>query len=285
MRFSAMLAWACIFTSAPAYAASTPQLQSLEQQLAQLDSSKAGDHGIAALDLRTGEMVGLRADEFFPMASTVKIAIAANYLAQVEHGRRSLDDRIGGTSAAKLMELMILHSDNRATDLLLGNLGGPTVVQAWLDQREVKGLRIDRSIARLLSDRRDLYDIRDSSTPRAMVELLRRLDSGDLLQPTSRDYLLDLMRRCMTGKNRILGKLPAGTLVQHKTGTLSGLTTDVGYMTLPGGRKIAVAFFERNGTDRPAAIANAARRIYDGFTVWLASLGSSSAEALVSTGP
>ena len=59
--------------------------------------------------------------------------------------------------------------------------------------------------------------------------------------------------------------LPFGTLVENKTGTLSGLTTDVGFITLPDGRRIAVAFFARGGTDRPSAIARAARTIYDGF--------------------
>ena len=60
-----------------------------------------------------------------------------------------------------------------------------------------------------------------------------------------------------------------GTQVEHKTGTLSGLSSDVGFITLPDGRRIAVAFFARGGTNRPRTIAQAARAIYDGFaTVW-----------------
>lgn len=269
MRFIAVLAWLLAFATQATCATSAPPSPSLEQQLATMMSAKPGDHGIAALDLRTGEFVGVRADDPFPMASTVKIAIAANYLAQVEHGRRSLEDLIRGRSAATLMEAMIIHSDNQATDLLLSDLGGPTTIQSWLDQRQVKGLRIDRTIAGLLSDRRNLYDLRDSSTPRAMVDLLRRLDSGDLLQTSSRQYLLALMARCATGKNRIRGLLPPTAPVEHKTGTLSGLTTDVGFITLPNGRRLAVAFFERNGTDRPQTIAQAARAIYDSFAAWM----------------
>ncbi|HVF36984.1 MAG TPA: hypothetical protein VNA29_03475, partial [Sphingomicrobium sp.] len=59
------------------------------------------------------------------------------------------------------------------------------------------------------------------------------------------------------------------TYVENKTGTLSGLTTDVGFITLPDGRRLAVAFFARHGANRPTTIAWAARSIYDGFT-WLA---------------
>jgi beta-lactamase class A len=266
MRFIAILCWLLAFGAQPAWAVSSPSLRSLEQQLNWLVASTPGDVGVAALDLATGETVSVNGSEPFPMASTVKIAIAANYLAQVEHGRRSLNDTIRGRSADKLMEAMIIHSDNYATDVLLADLGGPETVQAWLTQNHLSGLRIDRNIAQLLRSKRDLRDIRDSSTPEAMVELLRRLDGGKLLNPWSRAHLLGLMSRCQTGKNRIRGLLPFGTPVENKTGTLSGLTTDVGYITLPSGRRIAVAFFARGGSDRPSAIARAARTIYDGFT-------------------
>ncbi len=269
MRFTALLLWLVALGAQPAWAASSPQLQSLERQLAWLAAGKSSDVGIAALDLRTGELVSIRGDEPFPMASTVKIAVAANYLAQVEHGRRSLDDRIGGRSARSLMEAMIIHSDNHATDVLLRDLGGPRTVQAWLDQQNITGLRIDRNIAQLLRSKRDLRDVRDSSTPKAMVELLKRIDGGGLLASPSKSYLLDLMRRCQTGKNRIRGLLPFGARVENKTGTLSGLTTDVGFITLPDGRRIAVALFARYGANRPRTIAEAARAIYDGFTGWL----------------
>lgn len=266
MRFIAVLSWLLVLFAQPAAAGSSPALRSLEQQLTYLTAARPGDVGIAALDLATGESVSIRGDEPFPMASTVKIAIAANYLAQVEHGRRSLDDRIAGTTARKLMEAMLVHSSNPATDALLRDLGGPATVQSWLDQHRVTGIRIDRTIAQLLRDKRDLKDVRDSSTPLAMVSLLQRLDKGEMLKPKSRTYLFGLMERCMTGKNRIRGLLPAGTRVQNKTGTLNGLTTDVGFITLPDNRRVAVALFARYGSDRPRTIAEAARAIYDGFT-------------------
>ena len=265
MRLIAILCWLLAFGAQPAWAESSPHLRSVEYQLAALVAQSPGDVGVAALDLKSGEVVSINGDEPFPMASTVKIAIAANYLAQVEHGRRTLDDTIRGRSAAKLMEAMIIRSDNYATDVLLADLGGPKTVQAWLTENGLSGLRIDRNIAQLLRSKRDLRDIRDSSTPEAMVELLRRLDRGKLIGPSSRAHLLGLMARCNTGKNRMRGMLPAGTRVENKTGTLSGLTTDVGYITLPNGRRIAVAFFARGGTNRPSAIARAARTIYDGF--------------------
>ena len=75
----------------------------------------------------------------------------------------------------------------------------------------ISGLRVDRNIAQLLRDKRDLWDRRDSSTPAAMVDLLRRIYKAELIKPESRNYLLDLMAQCETGKNRIRALLPCGT--------------------------------------------------------------------------
>jgi beta-lactamase class A len=266
MRFIAVFLGLLAFALQPAHAASTPNLLSLEQQLKALVGSQSGDVGVAALDLTSGETVSINGNTAFPMASTVKVAVAAAYLSQVDHGRRSLDDRISGLSAASLMERMMIHSDNHATDMLIRDLGGPKAIQEWIRFHGLDHLRVDRNIARLLADKRDLWDYRDSSTPLAMVDLLRRLDKGNVLQPESRSYLMDLMGRCETGKNRIRGMLPWGTKVEHKTGTLNGYTSDVGYITLSNGHRIAVAMFARGGSDRPKTIAEAARAIYDGFT-------------------
>ena len=145
------------------------------------------------------------------------------------------------------------------------DLGGPQAVAGWLRDNGVTGLHVDRTIAQLLSAKRDLWDRRDSSTPTAMVDLLRRIYKAELIRPESRNYLLDLMARCETGKNRMKALLPNGVTVEHKTGTLTGLADDVGFITMPDGHRIAVAIFTRGGTDRPRTIAEATRAIYDGF--------------------
>ena len=163
------------------------------------------------------------------------------------------------------MKRMLVHSDNRATDILLNDLGGPRAVHDWLQDNGVTGLRVDRNIADLLRAKRDLWDRRDSSTPVAMVDLLKRIYKAELIKPESRNYLLDLMAQCQTGKNRMRALLPFGTVVEHKTGTLDGLTDDIGFISLPDGRRVAVAIFARGGADRPRTIAETARAIYDGF--------------------
>lgn len=265
MRLLASLACLFVALAQPAFAETSPELRPLEQRLATLASENSGEYGMAALDLQTGAIVTYNGDRPFPMASTVKVAVAATFLSQVDRGQRRLDDTIAGASALSLMERMLIHSDNHATDMLIAALGGPPVIDSWLRGHQLSGIRVDRTIAQLLSARRDLRDIRDSSTPTAMLNLLRLIDTGDALSPQSRTLLLDIMRRCATGSNRIRGLLPPEAMVEHKTGTLNGYTGDVGFVTRPDGRRIAVVFFARGGSDRPAVISSAARVIYDGF--------------------
>src|SRR2546421_11095777 len=95
MRFIAFFAFLA-FVAQPAAAASSPSLSGLEQQLSSLVADKSADVGIAALDLSTGQSISIKGDVPFPMASTVKVGVAALYLAQVDQGRRSLDDTIDG---------------------------------------------------------------------------------------------------------------------------------------------------------------------------------------------
>ena len=266
----------------------------LERQLAVIASESSGKVGIYAAEIDGARQVALNRDHAFPMASTMKIAVAAAYLHGVDERRLSLDSayplRIGtgktgpdgriitrpglALTAQSLIELMITRSDNQATDALLEAVGGPAAVNRWLASAGIMGQRVDRDIATLLRD--DLekndpslgIDKRDSSTPAAMVQLLGALHRGDVLSAQSRAVLLGAMSRCQTGKTRIPAMLPAGTLVAHKTGTLWSQTSDVGIIRLPDGRSVALAVFV-TGPESHAAhnrqIAAIARAVYDNF--------------------
>jgi len=241
----------------------SPHLVELQARINASTRENPGEYGVAALDLDTGETIGVNSAMAFPMASTMKIAVAAAYLSDVDAGRRMLSDSIRGESAYSLMDRMMVRSDNAATDILISHLGGPAVINEWIRVRGIDGMRVDRNIAQLLASKRNLWELEDTSTPSAMLELLYGIDRGGFLSASSRKIILDMMRRCKTGRNRIKGLMPTGAIVEHKTGTLNGYTSDVGFLTLPDGRRVAVAFFARGGGNRPAVIASAARSIYD----------------------
>ena len=113
-------------------------------------------------------------------------------------------------------------------------------------------------------------DLQDTSTPKAMSDLLLKLYTQPILKSESKDLLLDIMRRCETGLTRIKGLLPMDTQVIHKTGTLGMTTSDVGIITLPNeGGHIIISIFikssEKEIPEREMAIAEVTRTIYDYF--------------------
>ncbi len=126
MRFVAVFLSLLAFVAAPAAAAASPDLVSVEQQLGSLLAGNSADVGVAALDLNTGESISIKGDTPFPMASTVKVAIAALYLSQVDHHQKTLDDTIHGESVRGLMGKMLIYSDNRAADVLFKDVGDRT---------------------------------------------------------------------------------------------------------------------------------------------------------------
>lgn len=203
-------------------------------------------------------------------------------------------------SVANLIEVMITESDNTATDVCLKLVGGPEAVTKKLRSIGIQEQRADRYCCELLKDFYGLQDKasvspsvvaeaiakdpalllkmttanmkfekdpRDQSTPKAMLELLLAIDSGKVLSKGSREFLLATMSRTRTGSGRLKGLLPKGTPVAHKTGTIGGVANDVGFITLPDGRRFAIVVYTKSSTtpvaDQDRAIAEVSRTLYD----------------------
>ena len=206
-------------------------------------------------------------------------------------------------SVRNLLELMLVLSDNTAADLLLRLAGGPEAVTARMRAVGILDMDIHRPTVNMIADSegyalppesewnpelfQKLYegttaesrkaslrnfhaDPRDTSSPEAMANLLEWIYRGELLKSESRALLLDIMERCQTGKARIKGILPPGTVVGHKTGTFSGITNDVGIFALPeDAGHVVIAVFVKSSEKPPAererSIAQVSRAVYDFF--------------------
>lgn len=206
-------------------------------------------------------------------------------------------------SVINLVELMLNRSDNTATDVLVDLVGGPREVTAWLRSAGVTGQQVDSDTNRLIlraldvtpepgtfeENRQRAYaadpfvrerdtrsipnpafdaDPRDSSTPEAMAAMLGKIARGEVLRPDHSKLLMEILHRCVTGRTRLPGLLPAGTPVAHKTGSLFGIANDVGIITLPGDRgAIVIAVFVKGDTrgveTRERIIAEIARSAFD----------------------
>lgn len=300
--------------------APSPTATALEQDLVRIANSINGVVGVAAwrLDGR-GPRVFLNGTQRFPMASTYKVAIAGAILAGVEAGRLGLGQMVTveprhlvpseviadnflhpgvSLSVHNLLELMLTHSDNTATDVLMELAGGPAAVTAWVHGQGVDDLRVDRdtnqvirqflgvpstdgeTLAQILAAHPELEaatalpniafdrDPQDSTTPTAMATLLTRIFSGQALGPAGTAVITDIMARCRTGANRLAGRLPPTDRVAHKTGTIGGSVNDVGVITLPGNAgKVVIAVYLKQSdaamSSREQVIADIARSVRD----------------------
>ncbi len=176
-------------------------------------------------------------------------------------------------TARELIELSLTRSSNTATDALLAAVGGTAAVNDWARRAGIENFNLTRDIATLVRDDGEIdpaarIDVRDSATPRDMVKLVSGIYQGKWLTASSRQVIVGAMERCRTGTRRIPALIPTDAKVAHKTGTLNNTSSDIGVITAPDGRSIAVAIYvtgQGGKLNREAKIANIARAIYDGY--------------------
>lgn len=280
----------------------------LQARIAALANEAGLRVGFAAADITKGRAAFVRPGELFPLQSVYKlpIAVAALHMAQ-EHqlplertvtltraniapGVSPLADTLRRgpvrVTARRLLEGMLVSSDNSAADALMKLAGGPERVQEKLNELEVGGMRVDRlerdlqvealgltppldfatpdALARALStlDEQDqkraldryLKDPRDTGNARGLVKLIVSLTSGRKLQPRYAAIIIDLMKRTKTGNDRLRSGFPQGWTVAHRSGTSAtvvGVTAafnDVALAIGPKGERIALALLISGAT-------------------------------------
>lgn len=174
-------------------------------------------------------------------------------------------------SLRELIALAVGQSDNAASQVLLRIAGGPAVVQDYIRSLGIMGFQLEDGEQGL--DRDPTAQYRNWIEPAAAVKLLERLTTNPPLSSEANDFLLQTLTASTTGPNRLRAGLPAGTVLAHKTGT-SGehngkaeATNDIGLITLPDGRRLAVAVFVTDAraseATRDSVIAQIGRAAYD----------------------
>jgi beta-lactamase class A len=230
-----------------------------------------------------------------PMQSVFKFSLAVTALRSVEQGKLSLDQSIRflptdrilphthsplqdeyseanvDVPLRELLGLAVSQSDNVAADIVLRTIGGPAIVNSYMDSIGVSGFHLEDGEDGLARDVTVQY--RNWFEPAGAVQLLRRISDNSPLTPEHTRMLLQWMQETPNGALRIKGKLPSGTIVMHKTGssgTREGVTfatNDIGLITLPDARRVAIAIFvtdsKADDSARDAVIARIAKAAYD----------------------
>lgn len=251
--------------------------------------------GNQAADSRQQEAVAsINAQERFPMQSVYKLPISMAVMSQVDAGKLRLDQKVRVTkddmvganlhspirdrfpsgaelSIDDLIRYAIAESDGTASDVLMRIAGGPAPVQKYLTDLPVPDMIVLNTEKELGQDSQLQYS--NYSTPDAAVALLRALHERRGLSESSQALLLKYLIESKPGAQRLKGLLPAGTTVAHKTGTsgtlkgVTAATNDIGIITLPTGRHLAIAVFVSDSpgdlATREGVIARIARAAFE----------------------
>jgi beta-lactamase class A len=244
--------------------------EALRAQVASIAQQAQGKVSAACALAGTPLNCDLNADSHPPMQSVFKFPVVLTALHQIEQGKLTLDQQVRflpgdrilpgthsglqdkypqGNVDVPLQELMhraIVDSDNVAVDIIVRVIG-TSAVNDYIASLGVQGFHCDGGEQELGSDPKAQY--RSYFAPSGAVTLLLRVANNSPLNAEHTALLLDWMSHLANGETRIPGALPAGTVVAHKTGSsgthdgVTAATNDIGLITLPDGRKLAVAVF------------------------------------------
>ncbi len=273
LGLSATLVPACSAGVRPSSAAPS---RAETRTLSEIEAAVGGRVGVFALDTGSGRTVAYRQDERFAMCSTFKWALVAAVLLRVDRGELSLAERVaydagdllqhapvtaarvaeGALTIEALAHAAVTFSDNPAANLLLDKVGGPSGLTAEIRRLGDPVTRLDRH--ELALNDNSPGDPRDTTSPRAMVGLMREVLCGDALAPASRAQLLEWLRACETGKDRLRAGLPQDWTAGDKTGTgMRGAVNDVAIAWPPGRAPILIAAYMSDGEAEHARLVAA----------------------------
>jgi beta-lactamase class A len=268
------------------------RIETREQLERALDAivDQGGEVALAATNVAIGEEVGRNADRVVPTASVFKLPLLVEVFRQAEAGALNLDERVTlraedvvmGSGILRdfqpglqptlrdLAMMMIVVSDNGATNLLLDRVGGPERVNATMRELGWPSIVVHRRIAfGEITTARSLAE----AAPRDLMRLAAALPGEELISPEASRAMLAIL-----GRQRYLEQVPrfvayrpyAGDFgkdqviaVFNKTGMIGGLRADTGIIALGPEVKIAYSVVNDAGEgdtyrhEHPADITNA----------------------------
>ena len=218
----------------------------LKNRITGLECRHGGRLGVAVLDSASNRRIAHRGDDRFALCSTYKFLAAAFILARVDRKEESLSRHIiytrdylvpyspitekhlgeGGLTVGEICEAAVTLSDNTAGNLLLDSFGGPSALTAYIRSLGDNITRLDRREPGLNEASPD--DPRDTTTPAAMLKIMRKTIVGTFLSTSSREQLIAWLVASKTGDKRLRAGVPKGWRVGDKTGSgANNATNDI----------------------------------------------------------
>lgn len=291
----------------------TPSL--LPEALEDVARRLKGVIGIGVKSAWDGREIYHNPDRPFPTASVFKIPVLFELLLQAEEGRIGLDERVAvsedlkspgsgvlkeltsspALSMSDLAMLMIIISDNSATDILVERLGRDSIngrLQSWglevtrvpmtcrqmlfdlagrpdgpfTPTARVEVEKILRTRERKFAGRAYADAGNNVTTPREMIALLDMLVTPGRLSSGVRQQALGYLRRQQI-RDRLPLHLPPDAEIAHKTGSIAGVRNDAGILFVPDGPVLVCAFTRDLAEDAAGttAVAEVGRLVFEAF--------------------
>lgn len=274
--------------------------QVLRNKIQEIVSGKRALVGVSIIGPDGKDTLSLHGDKHFPMQSVFKFHIALAVLAEVDHGRFFLDQQImvnkeellptdfwspmrdenpnGGIfTLAKLIQYSVSHSDNTACDVLIKLLGTPKTVETYFKNNNIRDIQITYNEEDMQAKWENMFQ--NWTTPKAASETIKLFyeNKNNLLSKGSYDFFWKTNIETTTGKNRIKGRLPEGTIVAHKTGWsgthketgITAAVNNIGIVFMPNGQNFIISVFVtesmENFDTNERIIADIAKAVYDHY--------------------
>lgn len=230
-----------------------------------------GDVAVAVRHLDSDESYEWRAEDVFPTASLIKLAVMVTAYRQADAGRLRLDDPVILTEADKVpgsgiltehfspgttislrdaIRLMIVWSDNTATNLVLDRIGLEATAEAMgsLGFPETRlHSKVYRRETSVFPERSARYGL-GSTTARETVELLAALHRSEVATAAACAEMRSHLEHC-EDRGKLAGDLPRNIRFAHKTGAIANTRCDAGILETPRG-PVAICVLTTNNTDQ-----------------------------------
>jgi beta-lactamase class A len=261
-----------------------------ERALDAIVDQAGGEVALAAMNLTTGEEVGRNAERSMPTASVFKLPLLVEVFRQAEEGTLDLDERVTldaedvvmGSGILRdfgpglqptlrdLAMMMVIVSDNSATNLLLDRVGGPQQVNATMRDLGLPSIVVHR---RIVFGEITTNDSLAEAAPRDLMRLVAMLAREELVSPTASREMLAILRRQrhLEQTPRFIAYRPYASDfgrpqaigIGNKTGFMNSLRADTGLITIDPDVRIAYSVVNDTGADdtyrqeHPGDIVNA----------------------------
>jgi beta-lactamase class A len=277
--------------------AACSQESKLADRVAALAKEHKGRVAVGVKHLDFGETLFLNADEAMPTASLIKFPVMLEVYMQALEGKLKLTDMVtlrkedmvpgagiltyhfseGATFPLRdAVRLMIVYSDNTATNLVLDKIGIAAVgkrMAGWDCPHTKINAKVFRGSTTSIDPAATKKFGLGSTTAREMITLLERVHKGELVSPEACKEMLGHLKKC-EDKTKLKRLLPAKVEVAHKTGSVSDTKTDAGIIYTPSG-PVAICVLTTNNDDKRFVDDNAAsvligriaKEVYDRFAL------------------